>query len=315
MVLYKKIAFALGLFCIYPAVAQEPESCRTVRFAETGWTDIAATTAVTAQILHALGYETENRLLSVPVTYAALSMGDIDIFLGYWKPSMTPELKPYEDNATVETVRFNLTGAKYTLAVPQFAYDEGLKSFDDIARFADKLAFSIYGVESGNDGNRIILSMVDKGAYNLGKFRMVESSEQAMLSEVEARIAARQPVVFLGWAPHPMNSRFEMAYLSGGDAFFGSDYGGAMVGTNVRKGYIQECANVGRLLQNLEFSLDMENEIMGKILDDRQEPEKAADAWLRANISSLDAWLDGVKTWDGKDGLAAVKVSLLSQDN
>jgi len=315
MIFYKKVALALGLFWICPAAAQESEACRIVRFAETGWTDIAATTAVTSQILHALGYQTGNQLLSVPVTYVALSMGDIDVFLGYWKPSMTPDMKPYEKDGKVETVRFNLTGAKYTLAVPQFAYDEGLRNFNDIARFADRLDFSIYGIEPGNDGNRVILSMIGKGAYNLGKFRLVESSEQAMLSEVEARIAVQQPVVFLGWAPHPMNSRFQMAYLAGGDAFFGLGYGGAMVGTNVRKGYMQECANVGRLLQNLEFSLDMENEIMGKILDEGQEPEKAAAIWLKANISALNSWLDGVKTWDGRDGLAAVKAALIFRNN
>lgn len=297
----------LALFWAYPVMAQEPESCRTVRFAETGWTDIAATTAVATQVLKALGYETENRLLSVPVTYAALSTVDVDVFLGYWKPSMTPDLKPYEESGAVETVRFNLTGAKYTLAVPQFAYDAGLRSFNDISRFADKLALTLYGVESGNDGNRIILSMIDQNAYGLGKFHLVESSEQAMLSEVEARIAVRQPVVFLGWAPHPMNSRFKIAYLSGGDAFFGPDYGGATVGTNVRKGYVRQCPNIGRLLQNLEFTVDMENEIMGKILDEGQEPAPAADVWLRANTSVLDKWLDGVTTWDGHDGLAAVK--------
>lgn len=310
MTLYKAIAFALGLSWVFSAAAQEPESCRTVRFAETGWTDIAATTTLTARILRGLGYKTEERLLSVPVTYAALAMGDVDVFLGYWQPSMTPDMKPYAEDGTVETVRVNLAGAKYTLAVPQFVYDEGLKSFNDIARFADRLAYTIYGVEPGNDGNRIILSVIEKGAYSLGKFRLVESSEQAMLSEVEARIAARQPIVFLGWEPHPMNARFKMAYLSGGDDFFGPDYGGATVSTNVRKGYIQHCPNVGRLLQNLEFSLDMENELMSKILNDGQEAEKAADDWLKANLSFLNTWLDGVKTWNGDNGLAALRVSL-----
>lgn len=310
MTLYRAIAFVLGLSWVFSAAAQEPESCRTVRFAETGWTDIAATTTVTARILRGLDYKTEERLLSVPVTYAALSMGDVDVFLGYWQPSMTPDMKPYAEDGTVETVRVNLAGAKYTLAVPQFVYDEGLKSFKDIARFADRLDYTIYGVEPGNDGNRIILSVIEKGAYGLGKFRLVESSEQAMLSEVEARIAARQPIVFLAWEPHPMNTRFKMAYLSGGDDFFGPDYGGATVSTNVRKGYMQQCPNVGRLLQNLEFSLDMENELMSKILDGGLEPEKAADDWLKANLSLLDTWLDGVKTWNGGNGLAALRASL-----
>ncbi|MFH3844485.1 extracellular solute-binding protein, partial [Acinetobacter baumannii] len=37
-------------------------------------------------------------------------------------------------------------GAKYTLAVPQYVYDGGLRSFADIAKFSDKLGNKIYGI-------------------------------------------------------------------------------------------------------------------------------------------------------------------------
>ncbi len=42
--------------------------CDKVIFSDVGWTDITATTAVTTTILGALGYETEVKILSVPVT-------------------------------------------------------------------------------------------------------------------------------------------------------------------------------------------------------------------------------------------------------
>ena len=87
----------------------------------------------------------------------------------------------------------------------------------------------------------------------------------------------KEPIVFLGWEPHPMNTNFEIAYLTGGDDVFGPNFGGATVYTNVRKGYLQECPNVGKLLQNLVFTLPMESEIMGGILDDGKEAEDAAD--------------------------------------
>jgi glycine betaine/proline transport system substrate-binding protein len=54
----------------------------------------------------------------------------------------------------------------------------------------------------------------------------------------------------------------------------------------------------------------MENEIMGAILDDGQEPDVAATAWLKANMGVLDGWLKGVTTLDGGNGLAAVKAKL-----
>src|SRR3546814_11736830 len=95
---------------------------------------------------------------------------------------------------------------------------------------------------------------------------VVESSEQGMLSQVARAVKSKEDIVFLGWAPHPMNNNFDLVYLSGGDDFFGADYGGATVYTNVRKGYTQECPNVGKLRANPKFSLSTEAAIMGAVL-------------------------------------------------
>ena len=292
------------------AAAQDPASCSPVRFSDVGWTDITATTAATTVVLEALGYETDVKVLSVPVTYASLENGDIDVFLGNWMPTMEADIAPYRDAGTVETVATNLEGAKYTLAVPQYTFDAGLQSFQDIANFSDELDASIYGIEPGNDGNRLIIDMIEADTFGLSGFELVESSEQGMLAQVQRAVDRDEHIVFLGWEPHPMNANFDMAYLSGGDDIFGPDYGGATVYTNVRAGYVGECPNVGKLLTNLVFSLEMENEIMGAILNDGEEPNAAAKAWLTANSGVLDAWLDGVTTPDGAPGLAAVQAAL-----
>ena len=301
---------ALGAAMTTAASAAEPESCKTVRFSDVGWTDITATTAATSTVLEALGYQTEVKILSVPVTYASLKNKDIDVFLGNWMPTMEGDIAAYREDGSVETVRANLEGAKYTLAVPKYTYDKGLKSFADIAKFKDDLDGKIYGIEPGNDGNRLIIDMIEADTFGLKGFEVVESSEQGMLAQVARSEKRKQDVVFLGWEPHPMNANFEMAYLDGGDDIFGPNYGGATVYTNVRAGYTSECANVGKLLENLEFTLAMENEIMGAILNDGEEPNKAASAWLKANPASFEGWLAGVTTVDGGDAAAAVKAKL-----
>ncbi len=292
------------------AAAAEPDSCRTVRFADVGWTDITVTTAVTSKLLTAMGYSTKTNLISVPVTYKSLENKDIDVFLGNWMPTMEADIKPYRDNGSVQTVRANLEGAKYTLAVSQAAYDAGLKSFADIAKFAKKLDNRIYGIEPGNDGNRLIQGMIDKNQFGLGSFKMVESSEAGMLSQVQRADRRKEWVVFLGWEPHPMNGRFKMKYLEGGDDVFGPNLGGATIYTNVRKGYVQECANVGKLLTNLKFSLEMENALMDAVLNDKKKPDQAATAWLKKHPQVLDTWLDGVTSTDGKPAIVAVKAAL-----
>ena len=293
-----------------PALAADPESCKTVRFSDVGWSDITATTALATTVLQALGYETEIKVLSVPVTYTALSTDDVDVFLGNWMPTMEADIKPYAEAGTVDTVRTNLTGAKYTLATNKIGADLGIRDFPSIAAHKDALEGKIYGIEPGNDGNRLLLDMVAQDKFGLGAWEVVESSEQGMLAQVQRADAAGEPIVFLGWEPHPMNTQFTLTYLEGGDEVFGPNLGGAEVRTNTRAGYVADCPNVGKFLQNLAFTLPMENEVMAAILNDGQQPADAAMAWLKAHPDAAAPWLDGVTTFDGGDGAAALTAAL-----
>ncbi|WP_305817229.1 choline ABC transporter substrate-binding protein [Photobacterium leiognathi] len=300
----KKTLLALALSSV--AFNSYANQCDTVRFADVGWTDITATTAVTSELLKGMGYNTKTDLLSVPVTYSSMANGDIDVFLGNWMPTMEGDIAKYREARTVETVKANLEGAKYTLAVPKYVYDAGVKSFADLAKHADKFKGRIYGIEPGNDGNRLIQSMIDTNAFGLKDFSLVESSEAGMVSQVSRSVRRDQWIVYLGWAPHPMNSNVEMEYLAGGDDFFGPNYGGANVYTNVRSNYLTECPNVGQLLKNLSFSLEMENSLMEAILNQKVQPEKAARQWLSENPQQVEAWLKDVKTREGKVATTAV---------
>ncbi|MBY5327803.1 choline ABC transporter substrate-binding protein [Rhizobium leguminosarum] len=293
------------------AFAADPDSCATVRFADVGWTDITATTATASVILKSIGYETDVKVLSVPVTYTSLKNKDIDVFLGNWMETQEKDVRPYLDDKSVESFGPNLVGAKYTLATNAKGAELGIKDFKDIAAHKDDLDGKIYGIEPGNDGNRLVMDMIEKNEFDLKDMEVVESSEQGMLAQVARADKSGKPVVFLGWEPHPMNTNFKLTYLTGGDNVFGPDFGGAKVFTNVRAGYLDECPNVGLMLKNLTFSLDMENQIMGKILNDGKEPEAAASEWLKANPAALEPWLAGVKTRDGKgEALAAAKTGL-----
>ena len=304
------LAAASALALAAPAAAADPESCATVRFSDVGWTDITATTATASVVLKAIGYTPTTTVLSVPVTYQSLKNKDIDVFLGNWMPTQENDVRPFLDDKSVESFGPNLEGAKYTLATNAKGAELGIKDFKDIAAKKDALEGKIYGIEPGNDGNRLILDMVDKDTFGLKGFEVVESSEQGMLAKVARAEKDGTPFVFLGWEPHPMNANFKLTYLTGGDDVFGPNLGGASVYTNVRAGYTGECPNAGKFITNLKFTLQMENEIMGKILNDGQEPEAAASEWLKANPAVIEPWLAGVTTRDGGDALAAAKSGL-----
>jgi glycine betaine/proline transport system substrate-binding protein len=224
----------------------------------------------------------------VPVTYQSLKNKDIDVFLGNWMPSMTGDVKPFLDDKSVEQSSVNLEGAGYGLVVPKYVADAGVKSLADLSKFKDKFDGKIYGIEAGNDGNRIVQGFIDDAKNNLKDWELVESSEQGMLAQADKFMQDKEWIVFLG------------------DSGFGS----ATVYTNVRAGYTSECPNVGKLLSNLKFDLPTEGAIMDTILAQGKDGETAATEWLKANPGPLDAWLAGVTTFDGQDGLPAVKASL-----
>jgi glycine betaine/proline transport system substrate-binding protein len=230
------------------------------------------------------------------------------VFLGNWMPTQEADRSRYVADGSVVIVGANLTGAKYTLAVPAYTYAEGLKDFSDIRRFAAKLNNTIYGIEPGNDGNRVVLDMIKQDQFGLGDFKLIESSEQGMLAQVERAYRDKQSVVFLAWKPHPMNIRFDIKYLSGGDV--GPTFGDATIYTVTRKGYGTECPNVGRLLANLKFSLRGESEMMDAILDRHEQPDIAAAAWLKANPAVMQTWLEGVRTVDGRPASSALAHSV-----
>ncbi|MGX1098575.1 choline ABC transporter substrate-binding protein [Amorphus sp. MBR-141] len=300
-------AFALATAPMLSGAAYAQAKCDSVTMSDVGWTDITTTTAATKHVLQGLGYDVDVKVLSVPVTFASLKSDDVDVFLGNWMPAQTSAIKPYLDSGEIESVHENLQGTKYTLAVPTYLYDKGLKTYADINTFRDELDGKIYGIEPGNEGNAYLVSLTEDNKFDLKGFEVVESSEQGMLAMVGRKYKKEEAIVFLGWEPHPMNANYSLKYLTGGEDFFGGE---GVVNTVTRKGFVEECPNVGKLLKNLTFSLPMENKIMGEILDDGANADDATAKWLKANPDVLDSWLDGVTTVDGEPGLPAVKKEL-----
>lgn len=305
---FTRSLLALSLSSALLASAAEPEQCGTVRFTDPGWTDINATNGVTVTLLEALGYKTDISLLGVPIGFESLKNGEIDVFLGNWMPAQTAFIDKY--GSSVDVIKPNLEGAKFTLAVPKYAYEQGVKDFADLAKFDSDFNRRIYGIDAGAPANLKIQEMIDKNEFGLGDWKVVESGEQAMLSQVARSVRRDKFIVFLAWEPHPMNVNYELAYLTGGDNYFGPNYGGATIYTLTRKNYSDECPNVGQLLSNLTFSLTMENQLIGAILDDGKDAKTAAAEWLKANPEPLEGWLKGVNTTSGGNGLDAVKASL-----
>jgi glycine betaine/proline transport system substrate-binding protein len=299
------LALAVTLGAV-PALAADPESCATVRLSDPGWTDITATNGIASALLSGLGYTPDVATLSVPIGYEALKNGETDVFLGNWMPAQQKFRDDLEASGKTEELARNLAGAKFTLAVTEAGAALGIKDFADLDAHKDAFGAKIFGIEPGAPANQSIAAMIEADKFGLGDWELVESGEQAMLAQVARNDGAGNPSVFLAWAPHPMNVKHKLTYLSGGDAEFGPDFGGATVHTLARKDWAAQCPNAAKLFRQLTFSIDMENVLMGNILDDGLSAEDAAKGWISANPDAVKPWLEGVTTLDGQPGLDAV---------
>jgi glycine betaine/proline transport system substrate-binding protein len=301
------LAASLAIVTASLQAQAEDAQCATVKLGDPGWSDIAVTNGIASLLLENLGYKVETQTLAVPIIYAGLQKGQVDAFLGNWMPAQQSNYDKFVATGEVDKLVENLAGTEYTLAVPTYAFDAGVKNFADLEKFADKFERKIYGIASGSPANESIKQMIAANEFGLKDWQLVESSEQAMLVQVGRAVKRDKFVVFLGWTPHPMNVQYAMNYLKGGEKYFGAS---GSVNTLTRKGYAQECPNAGKLLSNLTFTQEMENDIMDQVLSKEASNADAIKTWLRANPWVIESWLKGVNTRDGGDGQQAIVAAL-----
>ena len=294
--------FALCCYLVMvPRIASaDPQSCKTVRLGFVDWTDVRVTTSVAQQLLTRLGYQVQVSEHTVDTIYQQLADNKLDAFLGTWMPSNTSAVQPFLDKGAVKFLSTNLKGARYTIAVPDYVYQQGIRNVADLAAYADRFENRIYGLEKGNDGNALVQKMINRNDFGLKNFKLMETSERLMLAQVRGRVKRGEWIAFLAWEPHPMNTTFKIEYLAGADAYFGPDYGRSVVNTTTRQKLMDDCPNLGQFLSNLTFSVEMEQKIMDQVLNGFIPVDRAVALWLQENPTQVNQWLAGVTDMAGK---------------
>ncbi|MCX8516104.1 MAG: hypothetical protein ORN57_03840, partial [Alphaproteobacteria bacterium] len=285
--------------------ADNSKACAHVRFANPGWTDILVTTAFGVNVLKALGYDSKDITIGATVAWQSLANGDVELFLGNWHPSQDEKANEILASGKAKIIGTNLIGTRYGLATSKRAYDEGLKTIQDMPKFRNKLKGKIYGIDAGSAGNKNTMAAIKLAGIE--GFKLVESSEAGMLSQLDRH--KNDYVLFLGWTPHWMNNKYPMVYLSGPEIerFFGKDNGFGVVRTIANSKFVQQCPNAAKFAANLKFTIEMENTLMSLVGEQKKDPNKVVVEYLRTNPTVLDHWLRGVTTKDGGNAIAAVK--------
>jgi len=301
---YFFIVFESIAVIINPGLAQQTEQCASIRFADSAKPSITAATAATSVIVESLGYSCTTKLMTKSVALQELKNDHIDIFMGIWMPEMLSEITPYTNNGYIQILPPYLIGARYGLCVPSYIYQAGVNSINDINKFKKEFQKRIYGLEPGNTLNKQLQFMIQYNSL-LSDWKLIESNEKEMLNAVKKAIDRHEWIVFVGWEPHPMNSMFNIMFLTDTHRSFGNLSEGASICSVVRTKWRDNCPELMKIITNLSFSFDMVNAIMAIIKNQDIDPQTAAKYWLNEHPDHLKLWLQNIKTIDGKEGYQA----------
>lgn len=302
----------LGLVLMFGIGPVSAAGDTAVRFGAPPWPGVTVKTEVAAQLLEAIGYETDTQALGTEaVILNALANDDLDVYLALWYPLSAGQLDPLVEDGKVVRIAENLSGAILGLAVPRYVHEAGVNSVEDLVRHADRFDREIYGIEAGNYWNEEVKKAIKADQYGLGDWELVPSSTSAMLTQVGRAVKKDDWIVFYGWRPHWMNVPYDLYYLEAPEESTIANVT-STVFTIARAGFPEEQPDVARFLRQFRVELGMQDEwILEHGKKDRPENEVARE-WIAANLDAVEKWLEGVKTADGKPAIEAVRAKFIN---
>lgn len=278
-----------------------------IKFGVPNWPGVTVKTEVAAQLLEAMGYETEQMSATSIFIVKSMTGGQLDAFLGGWLPQQANYLTPALEEGKLKKLTVNVVDPMMGLAVPEYVWNAGVHSVADLAEHADQFKHKIYGIEVGSAVNTMIVRAIKDDFQNLGGWDLVESSTSGMLVQVGYAIEHDQWIVFEGWQPHWMNVVYNIKYLKPVQANSKIAHTISNVLTVVTPQFAKQAPQATHFLSQMQIKKrTMSNWILA-ITKKERDPVDIAQDWISTHLDVVAQWLEGVKTLEGKPAIKAVR--------
>jgi glycine betaine/proline transport system substrate-binding protein len=278
----------------------------TIRFGVPPWPGVEVKTEITAQLLDALGYDSEQLQIGPPVVYKGMENNDVDVFLGAWTPQQNPLLDPLLDKGAVEIAQTNLDDALISLCVPDFVAEAGVRSFADLNAHAEKFRHHIYNIEVGSPMHTAMEEIISNNVAGLGEWDQTGTTTPIMLTEAMSLIDNDQWVAFACWRPHWMNIRIDMEYLEPveGTESFASE---SLIHTVVRAGFAGQYPDVYQFLQRMQVTSEIQSYWINEYGQKNLPAAEVATTWIKDNMDIVSNWFAGVTTPEGDQAMELIQ--------
>jgi glycine betaine/proline transport system substrate-binding protein len=190
----------------------------TINIVANAWTASALNAEIAAQLIESeLGYDAEIIAIDENTMFTGLSDGSLDVALELWPSGITEDEQAFIDDGSVVDIGELGAIGKIGWFVPQYVIDEHpeLATWEG---FQDPELAALFATAETGDLGRFLgtdpsYSQYDEAIIaNLGlPFEVVFSgSEPATVAELDARVAAGEPIVMYWWTPTAAVAKYEL---------------------------------------------------------------------------------------------------------
>ncbi len=157
----------------------------------------------------------------------------------------------------------------------------------------EQVQYEIIGIDPGAGIMETTRSALEQ--YGLDQWKLVESSESAMMAAFKRAYSNQEPIIITGWTPHWMFSSFDLKYLDDPLQVYGGD---EQIHTLVRNGLKDDHPAAYQVLDNFNWEpSDMEDVMV--MIEEGSPVEDAAASWVVNNMDKVNQWTDGIEPVNG----------------
>jgi glycine betaine/proline transport system substrate-binding protein len=253
------------------------------------WDENVAVSSLTKVLLEEdLGYHVELQRSNVAVlkqVYRGVAEGDLDAFQDVWIPNQSAYLSEVDDDVVHLDPWFEGQTAQ-GIAVPYYMDIRSLSELDQAG------TDMIIGIEPGSAVQPQIEDKVIPG-YD-PDMKLVEGSTPAMLSALETAYKSREPIVFYGWSPHWMNTKYNFRYLKDPKDLQGKFNDPAKISSIVNKDLPEDDPVAYAFLKAISLDEEQLNQLEVDI-NEAGDSNKGVQVWLEDNRTVVQPWIDAAK--------------------
>jgi glycine betaine/proline transport system substrate-binding protein len=272
--------FMLIFSALVACSSDKSEDKGTITFGVTPWSSTVPPTTVAKLLLEEMGYKVEEINADAGGVYTGLSRGDIDVFMDAWLPDMHANyMKKFGEK--IDDTAISYPDGELGWVVPQYMTD--INSIEDLVGSEALVDGKIFGIDEGAGMTMTSREMIE--AYGLD-LEYVASSEGGMLAQATKLLKSEEPVLFLGWRPHPMFADYDLKVLKDPKGYFKTSE--VHVLTNIE--FKDNAPEAYEFFKNWSIDVnDIEQMIVD--IDSGKTPEEVAQAWIDNNQDKVNKML------------------------